>query len=198
MSLGYVHSLQFASKEEIEIEFRNFVSERYSVDPQNIQVVDFTSGRYDSAWMKNVVSIGLSYSFIEPLEATGIYTCISGIFKLLSILSNESINYLDRVIYNDHMRQEVDKQRNFIEMHYAPAHKNDTDYWNHVTNKIEYQLPSTISDGLPYILAGNGYKIPYTTKTTDRDWINYDQQMNKTVQGFDITSEFLAKTIYKN
>ncbi len=198
MSLGYVHSLQFASKEEIETEFRNFVSERYSVDPQNIQAVDFTSGRYDSAWMKNVVSIGLSYSFIEPLEATGIYTCIAGIFKLLSILSNESINYLDRVIYNDHMRQEVDKQRNFIEMHYAPAHKNDTDYWNHVTNKIEYQLPSTISDGLPYILAGNGYKIPYTTKTTDRDWINYDQQMNKTVQGFDITSEFLAKTIYKN
>ena len=81
MSLGYVHSLKFATTEEIEKEFRDFVSERYSVDPQDIRAVDFTSGRYEHGWIKNVVAIGLSYSFIEPLRSTGIYTCIAGIFK---------------------------------------------------------------------------------------------------------------------
>ena len=195
MSLGYVHSLRFATTEEIEKEFRDFVSERYSVDPQDIRAVDFTSGRYDHGWIKNVVAIGLSYSFIEPLEATGIYTCIAGIFKLLSVLSNESVNYLDRKIFNDFISQEVDKQSKFIEMHYASAHRNDTDYWNYVTNEIEY-LPPMINEGLPYILAGNGYKLPYTTKITDRRWINYDREMNSSVQELKKTSEFLEDTIY--
>ena len=165
------------------------------MDLQDIRAVDFTSGRYDHGWIKNVVVIGLSYSFIEPLEATGIYTCIAGIFKLLSVLSNESVNYLDRKIFNDFVSQEVDKQSKFIEMHYASAHRNDTDYWNYVTNEIEY-LPPTINEGLPYILAGNGYKSPYTTKITDRSWIDYDREMNSSVQELKKTSEFLEDTIY--
>jgi len=195
MSLGYVHSLKFASTENIEREFRNFVSDRYSVEPKDIRTVDFISGRYENGWVKNVVAIGLSYSFIEPLEATGIYSCIAGIFKLLSVLSNGSVNYMDRTIFNEYLNQEIDKQSKFIEMHYAPAHKNDTEYWDYVTNKIQYALPS-VSGGLPYILAGNGYKMPYTRRVTDRSWINYDREMNSSVIELKKTSEFLAETIY--
>jgi tryptophan halogenase len=175
MSLGYVHTLQFASEEEIEQEFKEFVSSRYGVTPE-IKTMKFNSGRREEAWVKNVASVGLSFGFIEPLEATGLFSVITNIFRLLEILTKSSrINAFDRKMFNHTVTLELDKQKTFVDMHYLAAHRCDTEYWDYVTNEVSHDWTKNnlnlsiemsmftrdYSDphygGLAYILAGNGY-----------------------------------------
>lgn len=175
MSLGYVHTLQFASEDEIREEFKSFVEEKYGVTPETT-LIEFKSGRYEKGWVKNVASVGLAYGFIEPLESTGLVSVVTNIFRLLEVITKTSrVNEFDRQMFNHSVNIELDKQKGFVDMHYASAHRCDTKYWKHVTNEVEYDWKDTnqklsiemsITDrdysnsyygGLPYILAGNGY-----------------------------------------
>ena len=74
MSVGYVHTNRFADEKEIEQEFFEHVGE---VD---YDTIEFKTGRYERGWVKNVVAVGLSYGFVEPLESTGIETTLINIF----------------------------------------------------------------------------------------------------------------------
>ena len=171
MSVGYVYSSKFATEDEIRKEF----AETYCVEPT--RTVPFRTGRYEKAWVKNVASVGLSYGFIEPLEATGLASIVTNVFRLLEALStNLSPNSFDRETFNHACATELDNSKTFIDMHYAACHKIDTEYWKYVTNVIEYpwdqyscgrSIEMVTGDrdfsnkdangGLSFILAGHGY-----------------------------------------
>ena len=227
VSLGYVHSTKFESEEEIQNEFESFISEKYKVTPDEIRELDFITGRHEDGWVKNVVAIGLSYGFIEPLEATGIYLLLYNIFRLVEVLSSQkTINSFDKKLFNYSVGFETDRQKSFIEMHYIPAHRNDTEYWNYVINEIEYDWDSlnqklalnmTILDrdysnsfygGLPYILGGNGYgpynpgfikrsEIDIHKDIQKQEWLKKDIEINERVEKFKTTFEFLKEKLYE-
>jgi len=171
LSVGYVHSSKFGTEEEIRDEF----VERYGIEPD--RSVNFNTGRYEKGWVKNVASVGLSFGFIEPLEATGLASIVTNIFRLLEVLStNLSPNSFDRQTFNHACGTELDNSKTFIDMHYAASHRSDTEYWRYVTQVIEYpwdehscgrSIEMRVGDrdfsnkkangGLTHILAGNGY-----------------------------------------
>lgn len=228
MSLGYVHSLRFAEEKEIEQEFESFIKTRYNVEPENIRSLDFITGRYENGWVKNVVAVGLSYGFIEPLESTGILLSLNNIYRLVEIISTQKkVNSFDKKLFNYSVAFEMDRQKSFIDMHYATSHRLDTPYWNYVHNDIEYDWESlngkhslnmTILDrnysnnfyaGLPFILTGNGY-TPYNPGFINpnqndssftllkEQWIHLDKKLNKKYENFKSTYEFLKEKIYKD
>ena len=222
LSVGYVHSTKFATEEQIHKEF----VDRYSVEPNS--PIYFKTGRYKNAWVKNVVAVGLSWGFIEPLEATGLASVVNNIFRLLETLStNLAINSFDKHAYNRACNLELDGLKTFIDMHYAAVHKEDTEYWNYVTNIIEYPWDQRncgrsielimgdrdfsnkqINGGLPFILVGSGYgpnSPGFIDALGDKKhyerfkdaWLSYDLEMTDIFLNFPTTFEYTNKKVYE-
>ncbi len=140
LAYGYVHTNKFASEKEIEQEFFNHIGEEV-----DYKVVNFKTGRYKRGWVKNVVAVGLSYGFIEPLESTGITTTIDSIFRLIECLSMRDMNCtkLDKDSFNYSVGHRVDTTRTLVETHYFLSMRDDTSYWKYITEEIDFDDSNT-------------------------------------------------------
>jgi len=125
---GYVYGGDFLSDEQAEAEFRR-------VNPRagNTRVVKFRSGRMERSWEKNVVAIGNSSGFVEPLEATALAQIIFASRWLVEMLKQFVHRPGDpqRDQYNLFMGRAWDEIRDFLAVHYKFNTLRDTPFWRH-------------------------------------------------------------------
>jgi tryptophan halogenase len=153
--MGYVYSSKFISDDDAKKEFIRFIGKNTET-----RIVDIVSGVRKKGWCKNVVSIGLSYGFVEPLESTGLATTQEAILKLINTLQSREgyVNSFDIEKYNETIDDQITAMKNFTELHYAMSNRMDTPYWKYVTNDIDYKSESL--SGL-FKLINSGYELDF-------------------------------------
>ena len=163
---GYVFSSKYITPEDAEVEYRDFLSKQHSkeiADKAKFKLIKIRHGRHDNAWEKNVVGVGLSYGFIEPLESTGLMTTHENILTLGDILSNINNNVVgqkDRDLLNYYINSLTDSMMVFVNMHYYLSSRSDNLYWEDCINnksffekkdrfntKLEYQIDDFLELG---------------------------------------------------
>lgn len=122
---GYIFDNNFISPEKAQEEVENALGSKIEIGKS----FKFDPGALENVWIKNCVAVGLSASFVEPLEATSIGTTIQQSFLLM----HRILNYNDNVIqnYNKAFNQLMCNIRDFICLHYITDNEK-TDFWKYI------------------------------------------------------------------
>ncbi len=124
---GHVFCSDYISEDEATADLLANLDGEQLAEPR---LLKFTTGRRTRAWDRNVVAIGLSAGFIEPIESTSIYSIQSAIKKLLDFLPNGRIAAADIDNFNRQNAFEFDHIRDFIIGHYVLNEREGLPYWD--------------------------------------------------------------------
>jgi tryptophan halogenase len=150
---GYVYSSKFISDEDAEKELREAIGE-YEAPAKFLKM---KCGYHKEIAVKNVVAVGLSAGFVEPLEATGITfttAVVKSIADLLNlnknIWNNQTKDLLNGGFYE--MSMEI---LAFVWAHYHFSTKADTPFWQEIRQQKIEDLPEDVKKILSFY-----YPIP--------------------------------------
>lgn len=133
---GYIFDDNYIDQDEAKKEIETLLKTEIDV----IKKISFTAGRLENSWNRNVLSVGLSYQFLEPLEATSIHATIAQlnnfIFYYLKNNFNSTVNNENINAYNTQMNKMVEDFKDFILFHYLRS-RNDTLFWQKMNTAAE-------------------------------------------------------------
>ncbi|WJG09541.1 tryptophan halogenase family protein [Aliiglaciecola sp. LCG003] len=128
---GLVYCSQYLTDEEAKNTLLNNIEGKMLTEPR---VIKFRTGQRRKHWNKNCLALGLSSGFVEPLESTSIHLIMMGIVRFLRLFPNGEIS--DSVIdeYNQQAKDEIEKIRDFIILHYHVTQRQDSPFWQYCKN----------------------------------------------------------------
>ena len=140
---GYVYSSKYITDEQAKEEVEHKIGKKIEG-----KVIRFKTGRREKHWEGNVISVGNSDNFIEPLEATSINIILHSIITLSDIF-NSRINPYNIDRFNSSISDRLDHISDFIAAHFIYNKKLDTKYWNYY-NKIKIKNNTLAYDIIEY------------------------------------------------
>ncbi len=124
---AYVFSSSHISEDEAHAEYLRETPRSLS----NVRTIRFPSGRYETLWLKNVIAIGNSSGFVEPLESTGLHMIVTQVRRLIGDLERSMLcpDAAQIAAYNLQAARRWDDVRDFIALHYKFNRTNGSEFW---------------------------------------------------------------------
>jgi tryptophan halogenase len=135
---GLVYSSAFISDEDAARELLTGLDSEPLGDPRPVR---FTTGKRKRQWNRNVVAVGLSGGFLEPLESTSIHLIQSALLKLVQLFPDKAFRQADIDEFNAQSDLEYTNLRDFIIAHYKLGERTDTPFWRYCRN---VQIPDSL------------------------------------------------------
>ena len=135
---GIVFSSKFVDEDSARNTLLANISGEALVQPR---VIRFRPGQRRKVWRNNVVAIGLSSGFLEPIESTSIHLIQRGIIRLMQMFPSTGIFQSEIDEYNRQAWAEIEHIRDFIILHYKVTNRRDTPFWQHCA---QMAVPSSL------------------------------------------------------
>lgn len=144
LGTGYVYSDKHVSPEEALEEFKQYLMSnkmiisrtREQVDSLQFKDIKMRVGIHERLWVKNVVAIGLSAGFIEPLESNGLFSVTAFIRYLSKVLLRGKVSQFDKDVFTTASKAIFRNFSEFVALHYSLSVRTDTPYWKDINTKV--------------------------------------------------------------
>lgn len=132
------------------------------------KIIPFRTGRARKQWNRNVVAVGLSSGFLEPLESTSIYLIQSAIVRLLHLFPHAGVNPALVDEYNRQSQTEYDLIRDFIILHYYLNERDDSHFWR---DAAHMDVPERLTRKIALFRANGGLSQDQFDIFLDSSWL---------------------------
>ena len=184
---GYVFDSDFIDEDQAKKELDEKAG--YEVDTGN--AFSINPGTYKNIWVKNVVAVGLSAGFLEPLEANSIWIFTRALERFFRDKKNViNPSDFDRQIFNQAHLKDMEDVRDFLYLHYI-TDKSNTKFWSEFLNNKK--TPDFIENILEIIK----YRPPYEHELMGDGRMYWDSYY-PIIFGNNIINKEAFKTYYEN
>ena len=166
-------------------------------DAEIVKSFKFDSGKLKKSWNQNVISLGLAYHFLEPLQATNIHLTLVQIDILCQRCIRETkdrtLNPNVISIYNKHIDNLIEDFKNFINIHYSrDSRVSLTDYNKKIISLLKVR--GLFYEDLPQIYGCSGiglwgHTLLGLNHLTKQECHNFLSEMNLCEEVKEISSE---------
>lgn len=163
---GHVYASAHVSDDEAARVLLGNLDRRALAEPRPVR---FTPGRRHRTWERNVVAIGLSAGFLEPLESTSIHLIQTAITRLVALFPGGGFDAADMAEYNNQTAFEFADVRDFIIAHYKVTEREDTPFWRYVRNMA---VPDSLTERLELFAASARFFVHHKAELfREESWV---------------------------
>ncbi len=146
LGCGYVYDTRFVDDDTARAELR----QRFGGAVALPRTIDFSAGWFTRPWVHNCVAVGVSAGFLEPLEATSIWTSVLALnefFRAALPLGDGGA----RERFNSWFGVLHQRAADFVYLHYL-GRRRDTPFWS------TFRERTTMPEGVRLALGSDGVR----------------------------------------
>jgi tryptophan halogenase len=137
---GHVYSNAFTTDDQARQDLLDGLDGAALDEPRQLR---FVTGKRKNSWVKNVVAIGLSAGFVEPLESTSISLIETAVGTLIEQFPDREFRPELATEFNRILNGRYESIRDFIVLHYKVTRREDTTFWRYCANM---KIPDTLAE----------------------------------------------------